>query len=101
MAQTTGKSTALPSGLAEARGSKVIILLASSSLLILVSLCVGPILRQTLAMYVKDNHHCARLTSALELTIPEGRKSAFFLTILRKNVPRKSLVFWLGSHHSI
>ena len=100
MAQTTGKSTALPSGLAEARGSKVIILLASS-LLSLVSLCVGPILRQTLAMYVKDNHHCARLTSALELTIPEGRKSAFFLTILRKNVPRKSLVFWLGSHHSI
>ena len=90
----------LPSGLAEATSSKVIIFLASSSSLSLIILSVGPVLRQTLAMYVKDDHQRARLTSALQLAIPEGRKSDFFLTILGKNVPRKSLVFWLGSHHS-
>lgn len=94
MAQTIGKSTALPSDLAESRGLKFIFIFLT------LHLCFSALLPSVLALFSDRLSSCVWMFQAdiiLVSSNPNREKDCLFPDNSRKKVPRKTLVFGLVS----
>ena len=96
LAQTTGMSTVLPSGLAESTGLKFII--------VFLTLHFSALLPSVLALFSQRLCSCAwRMTTKFQANVilrassPVGIKSLFPNNSSQRGL-RKTLVFWLGSY---